>query len=116
MEELNTPKSYMDYWHFSKDVKEQLITKLILALPTLRGAVGASQDEIANVIGLSRQTYNSIELRKRKMTWGTYMALMLFFDYNPLSHNTIRQLEVFPYQLDECWLSGKIVQVIGDKS
>lgn len=49
------------------------------------------------------------------MTWGTYMALMLFFDYNPLSHNTIRQLEVFPYQLDECWLSGKIVQVIGDK-
>lgn len=115
MEELNTPKSYMNYWHFSNETKEKLINKLTLALPALRGAVGASQDEIANIIGLSRQTYNSIELRKRKMTWGTYMALILFFDYNPLSHNTIRQMEVFPYQLDECWLSGKMEQLAGEK-
>lgn len=101
----------MKFWHFSKEKKEQLIGKLTAELPALRGAVGASQDEIANIIGVSRQTYNSIELQKRKMSWGTYMALILFFDYNPSSHYTIRQLDVFPYQLDECWLSGKMEQV-----
>lgn len=39
------------------------------------------------------------------------MALILFFDYNPSSHDTIRQLDAFPYQLDECWLSGKMGQI-----
>lgn len=111
MEQIGKRISYMDYWHFDKETKESLIRKLTVELPTLRGAVGASQDEIANVIGVSRQTYNSIELQKRPMSWSLYMALILFFDYNPSSHDTIRQLDVFPYQLDECWLSGKMGQI-----
>lgn len=111
MELVGNRITYMNYWHFSKEMKDELIDKLTTVLPALRGAVGASQDEIANAIGLSRQTYNSIELKRRRMTWGTYMALILFFDYNPSSHYTIRQLEVFPNQLDECWLLGKMEQV-----
>lgn len=114
MEMTGNRITYMDYWHFSKEMKEKLINRLTTELPTLRGAVGASQDEIANAIGVSRQTYNSIELKKRRMTWSTYMALILFFDYNPNSHYTIRQLDVFPYQLDECWLHGKMEQM-GEK-
>ena len=42
------------------------------------------------------------------MSWNTYMSLILFFDYNPNSHDRIRQLGVFPYKLDECWLVGKM--------
>ncbi len=103
--------SYMDYWHFDEETKEKLIRRLTTELPALRGAVGASQNEIANAIGVSRQTYNSIELQKRPMSWSLYMALILFFDYNPSSHYTIRQLDAFPYQLDECWLSGKMEQM-----
>ena len=110
-EQIGRRPSYMDYWHFDKDTKEKLIRVLTSELPALRGAVGASQDEVANAIGVSRQTYNSIELQKRPMSWTLYMALILFFDYNPSSHYTIRQLDAFPYQLDECWLSGKMEQV-----
>lgn len=101
----------MDYWHFDKDEKERLICKLASELPALRGAVGASQGEMADIIGVSRQTYNAVELGKRSMSWNMYMALILFFDYNPRSHFTIRQLDAFPYQLDECWLSGKMEQI-----
>ena len=100
--------SYMSYWYFSKEEKQQLINKLTLALPALRGAVKASQEEISNAIGVSRQTYSAIESQKREMSWNTYMSLILFFDYNPNSHDKIRQLEVFPYKLDECWLAGKV--------
>lgn len=106
-------KNYMDYWHFTSEEKDQLIARLTKELPALRGAAKATQDEIANAIGVSRQTYNAVEMQKRKMTWNTYMSLILFFDYNPNTHYTIRQLEAFPYRLDECWLSGKMDQVNG---
>lgn len=79
-------------------------------MPALRGITKATQDEIANAIGVSRQTYNSIEMQKRKMSWNTYISLILFFDYNPNSHIMIRQLEAFPAQLDECWLLDEIAQ------
>ena len=103
-------KSYMDYWHFTPDEKQQLIARLTKELPALRGAAKATQDEIANAIGVSRQTYSAVEMQKRAMSWNTYMSLILFFDYNPSTHYTIRQLDAFPYRLDECWLSGKMAQ------
>lgn len=98
----------MDYWHFTDEEKNALINSLTNELTALRGAANATQDEISNAIGVSRQTYSAIEMRKRKMTWNTYMSLILFFDYNPSTHNIIRQLDIFPYRLDECWLNGKI--------
>lgn len=110
MSQQDKRKTYMDYWHFTAENKDALIKRLTAELPALRGAVGATQEEIANAIGISRQTYGSIESQQRKMSWNTYMSLILFFDYNPNSHHTIRQLDAFPYQLDECWLSGKMQQ------
>lgn len=114
MEASRGRKTYMDYWHFSEAEKDDLIQRLTDELPALRGAVKASQDELANAIGISRQIYCAIESQKRKMSWSYYMALILFFDYNPNSHYTIRQLDTFPYRLDECWLSGKTDQASGE--
>ena len=73
----------MEYWYFTPEEKDQLIARLTRELPALRGAAKATQDEIANAIGVSRQTYNAVEMQKRKMSWCTYMSLILFFDYNP---------------------------------
>lgn len=73
-----TRKNYMDYWRFTPEEKDQLINRLAKELPALRGAAKATQDELANAIGVSRQTYNAVEMLKRKMTWSTYMALILF--------------------------------------
>lgn len=105
---LTGRKTYMDYWRFTPEEKEHLIARLTKELPALRGAAKATQDELANAIGVSRQTYCAVEMQKRKMSWNTYMSLILFFDYNPNTHNTIRQLDVFPYRLDEGWLTGKM--------
>lgn len=105
--------AYLDYWRLSKESKEKLIRRLTAELPGLRAAVKATQDEIANAIGVSRQTYNAIESNKRTMTWNTYLSLILFFDYNPYSHHRIRQLGAFPELLDECWLAGKVIQTEG---
>jgi DNA-binding XRE family transcriptional regulator len=112
---IDLRRSYMEYWHFSPEEKDALIKKLTDALPALRGVMKATQDEVACAVGVSRQTYNAIEMHKRKMSWNTYMSLILLFDYHPISHQTIRQLDAFPYRLDECWLSGKIDQIGGDQ-
>lgn len=104
----------MDYWHFTDEEKAELIRTLTKELPALRAAAKASQEELAKVIGVSRQTYNAVEMQKKKMSWNTYMSLILFFDYNPSTHYTIRQLDAFPYRLDECWLSGKMDQANGE--
>lgn len=48
--------------------KDKLIEILTDELPVLRAKIGISQGDISNIIGISRQTYNAIETKKRKMS------------------------------------------------
>lgn len=48
--------------------KDSLIDTLIDERPVLCAKLGISQDEISNIIGISRQTYSSIETKKRKIS------------------------------------------------
>lgn len=80
--------------------KKELIDVISKELVALRAKSGVSQEELSKRIGISRQTYQAVETGKRKMTWRTYLALLLFFDYNPMTHDMLRSLKVFP---DELW-------------
>lgn len=44
--------------------KEKYIERLIEKLPVLRVKIGLSQAELGDIVGLSRQTYSSIETKK----------------------------------------------------
>lgn len=68
--------AYKQFWNFSKDEKENLATQLAIELPALRGKVGASQEEIASAVGISRQTYSAYENRTRPIPWSLYLALL----------------------------------------
>lgn len=46
--------------------RKSLIKVLTHELPVLRARLGASQADIAEKIGVSRQTYNSIETGKKR--------------------------------------------------
>lgn len=76
--------------------KRMYIEKLTSQLTLLRTKADVSQEDLAGVIGVSRQTYGAIERRSRKMTWNMYLSLILFFDYNSKTHNMIRSIAVFP--------------------
>lgn len=88
--------AYKQFWSFSKEEKENLATRLAIELPALRGKVGASQEEIASAVGISRQTYSAYENRTRPIPWSLFLALLFYFDYIPCTHYMIRQLELFP--------------------
>ena len=68
-------------------------------LAPLRAKCGISQEELANIIGVSRQTYYAYETRKRSLSWNTYMSLILFYQNLDETKEMLNELRVFPIEL-----------------
>lgn len=91
-------------------------------LTVLRTKAKISQEELANLIGVSRQTYSVIERKVRKMAWSTYLSLVLFYDNNRKKHKVIHQLFIFTKELfmrfnDRVdFFEYELSSFIGDKS
>lgn len=81
--------------------RDKLIEILTDELPVLRAKIGVSQDDISNIIGISRQTYNAIETKKRKMSWNTFLSLILFYGYNEKTTNFVEAIGAFPISLKQ---------------
>lgn len=94
--------TYKHFWNFTKEQKDNLIEKFTIELPALRGKVGASQEEVASSIGISRQTYSAYENHSRPIPWSVFLALLFYFDCIPSTHYIIRRLGLFPNELDQC--------------
>ena len=86
-------------WLLTDEEKDKFIATLTPNLTVLRTRAEISQEELANLIGVSRQTYSAIERKVRKMAWSTYLSLVLFYDHNQKTHKMIRQLSIFPKEL-----------------
>lgn len=86
-------------WLLTDIEKDYFIETLTSNLTILRTKAQISQEELANLIGVSRQTYSSIERKVRKMSWSTYLSLVLFYDHDEKTHKMIRQLSIFPREL-----------------
>lgn len=81
--------------------REELIDKFIYELPILRAQIDMIQDEISEIVGLSRQTYSALETRKRKMTWSNFMALLFGFYFSPVTRDSVENAQLFPDELKE---------------
>ena len=55
-------------------------------LSTLREKAKLTQDELADRLGLTRQTISAIENDKRDMQWSTFSVLIMFFASNKEIH------------------------------
>lgn len=86
-------------WLLTDEEKDGFIASLTPNLIVLRTKAEISQEELANLIGVSRQTYSAIERKVRRMAWSTYLSLVLFYDHNQKTHKMIRQLSIFPQEL-----------------
>ena len=81
--------------------KENLIATLTEELPSLRAKIGVSQEDLCSIVGISRQTYSSIETKKRKMSWNIYLSLIMFFIHNEKTSPIIETIGAFPEQLKD---------------
>lgn len=75
-------------------------------LSVLRKICGITQSELADIIGLSRQTISNIESGNQKMKRPTFMAIMFLFS---LDQNTALYLKNIgiPYKDLKKWLYQK---------
>lgn len=87
--------------------KEYYLNKLIENLPVLRAKLQLSQQELANVLGVSRQQIVAIENGKRNMSWNIFLSLLLIFSRNK---ETKKLLKVF-----DIWNDELISFIEGDK-
>ena len=76
---------------FEKEYYQKLMAK---HLPELRKTLGISQSDLADFIGSTRQSINSIENQKRPMMWDTFMSLMLLFISNNDTRKQLDELEI----------------------
>ena len=84
----------------ASDTRENLIDKMTENLPVLRKKLKLSQESLAKFIGSSRYTVMLIETKKRKMTWNTFLSLVLLFDKNEETAVLLRALEIYTDELD----------------
>ena len=79
----------------NQQTKAELMEKLRCELPVLRARLGISQERAAEIIGISRQTYNAIETGKREMTWPIFLSMVAFFQNNKQTGQMLKQLDEF---------------------
>ena len=79
----------------NSDFEKEYYQKLMAEhLPELRKTLGISQSELADYIGSTRQSINSIENKKRPMMWDTFMSLMLLFISNNDTKIQLNELQI----------------------
>ncbi len=86
-------------WRVDQQYKETSMEILSENLAALRAKAEITQEELAGLVGISRQTYYAIETRRRELSWNTYLSLLFFFDTNVLTHNMLRDINAYPVEL-----------------
>lgn len=79
--------------------KDALTERFVIELSSLRARIGMTQDEVGDIIGVSRQTYSAIETKKQNISWAVHMALLLVFYENPTTRRASERAELFPDEL-----------------
>ncbi|MEG0771138.1 MAG: helix-turn-helix transcriptional regulator [Clostridia bacterium] len=84
----------------------EFIAKMAENLPTLRTKLNMTQEELGRLIGVSRSTVILFEKGQRKMTWNTFLSLILIFSKNSDTNKLMKALDIYTDELEEI-LGGK---------
>lgn len=84
-----------------KDIRSELRNQLIEEMPVLRARLGITQETLAMKAGCSRQTVNSIENRKKEMTWQLFMAVIAVFNRDETTRKMLNDIPGFDEKLNK---------------
>ena len=83
------------------DIRDKLIDNMTENLPVLRKKLKLTQEGLAQIIGSSRYSIMQIESKKRRMTWSTFLSLVLLFDKNDETAHLLRALDIYTDDLED---------------
>jgi len=81
--------------------RAEYVEKMAENMPTLRTKLNMSQSDLANLIGVSRITVAFFETKKRKMTWNTFLSLILVFSKNSEANKILTALDIYNDELEQ---------------
>lgn len=88
------------------EMRQILIGRMTENLPVLRKKLRLTQEDLALRIGSSRGNVMQMETGRRKMTWNTFLSLVLVFEKNPETAQMLRMFQIYTTELDNA-LSGQ---------
>jgi len=80
--------------------KNNLMNLMAKNLAVFRTKLGASQEDVAIRLGLTRQTISALESGQREMTWSVFLALVLLFFRNQETKRMLVAFEIYTPELD----------------
>lgn len=83
-----------------RNLKSEFYNELIEEMPVLRARLGITQEVLAMKVGSSRQTVNSVENRKKDMTWQLFMAIMAVFNHDETTRKMLSDIPGFNEKLN----------------
>jgi len=88
------------------NIKDIAIENMTNNMVTLRTMLHLSQEELAGLIGVGRQTLVAIETRKRKMTWSMFLSLSFVFSQRQETKPLLEFFQIYSPELIKIY-SGK---------
>lgn len=79
--------------------KEEYIKAMAENLPSLRMRLGLNQDELAELVGSSRQMLSLIERGVRPMMWSTFLSMLYVFRSNEETREMMAFLGIYTDEL-----------------
>lgn len=86
-------------WQIESGYRELCVETLRENLAPLRAKCGLSQEELAGILGISRQTYCAFETGKRPLPWNTYLSILFVYQELDETRRMLHELQIFPTEL-----------------
>lgn len=84
-----------------QEARNNLMHTMSSNLSILRSKLNLSQEELAGLLGVTRQTVSSFESGQRKMTWSVFLALVLIFFRNEPTKKLLVALNIYTPELND---------------
>lgn len=81
--------------------KAMLLKRMVENLPILRSKLNITQEQLAELLDVSRQTISSIENGQRKLPWSVFLALILIFFRNEPTKHLLVALDIYTPVLND---------------
>ena len=85
----------------NKEQKDAVMNAMATNLSILRSKLNLSQEELAGLLGVTRQTISSFESGQRKMTWSVFLALVLIFFRNEPTKKLLVAFSIYTPELND---------------
>ena len=90
-----------------KNQKHTLMKTMAESLSILRSKLNLSQEDLAQILGVTRQTISSFESGQREMTWSVFLALVLIFFRNEPTKRLLVALNIYTPELNDFLKASK---------